>query len=222
MLAGPLFIGNRVAMSMQHYTQRVMDSILPLSVGDTLPKAFEEWTVTENVVDHETPDEICELCGQESLRYHFEIRNSLNDNRLWVGSQCILKFGLSVFEDGRVLSPGDAKKKVHRIMAQMQQDACIRALQRVAAAEKNEILANAIEYFRKHKYLSPKQAFVVFWRLNHHRIDHNPSFFKIDLKHDRFKAQLLQMAGTRVHVLWPALTSSQREMAKRFGHSAPE
>ena len=209
-------------MSMQHYTQRVMDSILPLSVGDTLPKAFEEWTVTENVVDHETPDETCELCGQESLRYHFEIRNSLNDNQLWIGSQCILKFGLSVFEDGRVLSPGDAKKKVHRIMAQMQQDACIRALQKVAAAENSEILANAIEYFKKHKYLSPKQAFVVFWRLNHHRIDHNPSFFKIDLKHDRFKAQLRQMEGTRVHVLWPALTSSQREMANRFGHFAPE
>lgn len=206
---------------MEHYSQRVRESILPLSVGDTLPKAFEEWTVTEQVVDHGSPQEVCELCGQESLRYHFEIRNSLNRNTLWIGSQCILRFGLSVFENGRILSAGDAKKKIHRIMDQMRQDACIRALEALATAERNEILSNALAYFKKNKYLSPKQAFVVMWRLKQNNIDHNPSFFKIDLKHDRFKAQLREMEESRVHVLWPALSSSQREMAWRFGHSAP-
>lgn len=206
---------------MDHYSQRVRSSILPLSVGDTLPKAFEEWTVTENVIDHETPQETCELCGQESLRYHFEIKNSLNANTLWIGSQCILKFGLSVFESGRLLSPAAAKKKINRIMDQMRQDACIRALQALAFAEKNEILSNALQYFKAHKYLSPKQAFVVLWRLNRHGIDHNPSFFRVDLKHERFKSQLRDMESGRVQVLWPALTSSQREIAQRFGHGPP-
>lgn len=206
---------------MQHYSQRVRDSILPLSVGDTLPKAFEEWSVTDNVVDHEIPQETCELCGQESLRYHFEIRNSLTKNTIWVGSQCILKFGLSVFENGRALSSEGAKKKINRIIDQMRQDACIRALERVAEAEKNEILTNALNYFKKNKYLSPKQAFVVLWRLNKHEIEHSPSFFKIDLKHDKFKAQLRQMELSRVRVLWPALSSSQREIAIRYGHTPP-
>lgn len=206
---------------MEHYSQRVRNSILPLSIGDTLPKAFEEWSVTENVVDHETPQETCELCGQKSLRYHFEIRNSLNKNTIWVGSQCILRFGLSVFENGRVLSSEDAKKKISRIMDQLRQDACIRALERVAEAEDDsEILTNALNYFKKNKYLSPKQAFVVLWRLNKHRIDHSPSFFKIDLKHDRSKAQLREMES-RVRVLWPALSSSQREIAIRYGHTPP-
>lgn len=206
---------------MQYYSQRVKDSILPLSVGDTLPKAFEEWSVTEHVIDHETPQETCELCGQESLRYHFEIRNSLNRNVFWIGSQCILKFGLSVFDNGRILSPKDAQKKINRIMDQMRQDACIRALEKVAEAEDNDILANALNYFKKNKYLSPKQAFVVLWRLKKNRIDHSPSFFKIDLKHDKFKTQLRQMESSRVHVLWPALSSSQRDMAVRYGHTAP-
>lgn len=206
---------------MQHYSQRIRDSILPLSVGDTLPKAFEEWSVTDRVVDHETPEETCEFCGQESLRYQFEIRNTLNGNTLWVGSQCILKFGLSVFEKGRVLTPEQAKKKIGRMMDQMRQDSCIRALESLAASENNEILSNALRYFKQNKYLSPKQAFVVLWRLNKHKIDHSPSFFKIDLKHDRFKAQLREMEPTRVHLLWPALTSSQRAMAIRYGHNAP-
>jgi hypothetical protein len=42
---------------MSRYTQRVCDSILPLSVGDTLLKASEEWYFTEEVVDHEQPSD---------------------------------------------------------------------------------------------------------------------------------------------------------------------
>jgi hypothetical protein len=106
-------------------------------------------------------------------------------------------------------------------MEQMRQDACIRALEKVAETEKNAILTNALNYFKKHKYLSPKQAFVVLWRLKKHEIDHSPSFFKIDLKHDKFKAQLRAMELSRVHVLWPALSSTQREIAVRFGHAPP-
>jgi len=208
-------------MQMQFYSQRVRESILPLSVGDTLPQAFEEWSVTDQVIDHETPHETCELCGQEALRYQFEIQNSLNGNRLWIGSQCIHKFGLSVFENGRVLSPELAKKKINRLMEQMRQEACIRVLEAVALAENNGILLNAVQYFKSHKYLSPKQAFVVLWRLRRNGIDHNPSFFKIDLKRNRFKSQLQGMETSRVHVLWPALTSSQREIAFRFGHPPP-
>lgn len=74
------------------YSQRVRDSILPLSVADTLPAAFAEWSFTENTVDHETPIETCELCGQQDLRYHFEIANPYTEAALWVGSHCILQF----------------------------------------------------------------------------------------------------------------------------------
>jgi hypothetical protein len=67
------------------YTQRVRDSILPLSVADTLPKAFEEWRFTGHTHDHEEPIETCKLCGQEGLRYHFEIQNDFTGNSLDVG-----------------------------------------------------------------------------------------------------------------------------------------
>ena len=82
------------------YSQRVRDSILPLSVADTLPAAFAEWSFTENTVDHETPIETCELCGQQDLRYHFEIANPYTEAALWVGSHCILQFDVAVMENG--------------------------------------------------------------------------------------------------------------------------
>lgn len=206
---------------MDHYSQRVRECILPLSVGDALPQAFKEWSVTDRVVDHGSPCETCELCAQESLRYQFEIRNRLNGRTLWVGSQCILKFGVSVYENGRALSTEHARMKLNRLMEQMRLDCCIRALENLAVAEKNAILSNALAYFKAHQYLSPKQAFVVLWRLQRNQIDHNPRFFKVDLRHDRFRAQLREMDESRVHVLWPALSASQREIAQRYGHKPP-
>ncbi len=206
---------------MSTYPQRVRDNILPLSVGSTLPEAFEEWSFTERTEDHEQPIETCQLCEQEALRYHFEIRNSLTNKILWVGSQCILKFGLSVFESGRRLSESDTKKKLERLMQQMRLESCMRALEKLAIAEKNKILSNALLYYRKNKYLSPKFAFVVLWRLRSNKIDHSPSFFKINLKRDKYQNDLRGMSLGHVHTIWPALSSSQRDMAIRMGHSAP-
>ena len=206
---------------MQTYPQRVRDNILPLSVGRTLPEAFEEWSFTERTVDHEQPTETCELCDQEELRYHFEIQNALTHKCLWVGSQCILKFNLSVFEEGRKLSAADSKKKLDRLMQQMRLESCIKSLQKLANSENNAILENALAYYQKNKYLTPKYAFVVLWRLQAQRIDHSPSFFKINLKKEKFKNDLRSMQPSHVHVIWPALSSTQRNMALVMGHAAP-
>jgi hypothetical protein len=206
---------------MTTYSQRVLDNILPLSVGDTLPSAFEEWSFTERTEDHEQPIETCQLCEQEDLRYHFEIKNALTGHTLWVGSQCILKFGLSVFENGNRLSEGDAKKKLERLVQKMRLESCVRALENLASAESNAILANALDYYKKKKALSPKYAFVVLWRLQSNRIDHSPSFFKINLKRSKYQQDLRTMKLSHVHAIWPALSLSQRQMALRFGHSPP-
>lgn len=206
---------------MQAYSQRVRDSILPLSVADTLPKAFGEWRFTGNCEDHEQPIETCELCGQEGLRYHFEIFNSLTNHSLEVGSHCILQFDVAVYEGSRRLSPGEAKKKLDKLTQLMRLESCLKALDRLAHAENNEILSNALSYYRKNKKLTPKQAFVVFWRMRVNRIDHSPSFFNITLKEKRYQNDLEEMRTERVHYFWQALTSSQKKKALELGHRPP-
>ncbi|GLF16217.1 hypothetical protein ACM76R_30215 [Pseudomonas aeruginosa] len=206
---------------MQSYPQRVRDNILPLSVGSTLPEAFEEWSFTERTVDHEQPTETCRLCDQEQLRYHFEIRNALTQKTLWVGSQCILKFNLSVFENGRRLSSADTKKKLDRLMQQMRLNSCIKALEELAKKEENKILRSALDYYRKNKYLTPKFAFVVLWRLQANQVDHSPTFFKINLKKTKYQQDLAKMSLSQVHVIWPALSSAQRIKALQLGHTPP-
>ena len=206
---------------MSSYPKRVWDNILPLSVGNNLPEAFEEWSFADVVRDHGQATETCELCDQESLRYQFEIRNEHTGRALWVGSQCILRFGVSVFEAGRKLSIKDTQKKLDRLTQKMRDDACLRSVHKLADAEGGSMLANAVRYYQSHGYLSPKFAFVVLWRLKENGIEHSPSFFKIALRRDQHKKDLQEMKLSNVHMIWPALSSSQREQAIRLGHRPP-
>lgn len=201
------------------YAQTVRNNILPLSVGDTLPKAFEEWSFTEIVKDHGAPTETCELCGQKELRYHYLIQNSLTGHSLWVGSHCILKFGLSVFENGRKLTPEQAKKKLDRLAQQMRLDSCIKALSIAAEKENSELLRNAIKFYQKNKWLTPKFGQVVLWRLKKDDVDHSPSFFKITLKRSVDKDQIREMEEFKLRSLWPALTSSQKSAVRKMRES---
>ncbi len=204
------------------YPQRVADNILPLSLAGTLPDAFKEWFFTDNIQDHETAEENCQLCDQEQLRYHFEIKNRITEKILWVGSSCILKFQVQVFERGTLLDAKAATKKLDELKKKMRLESCINALKKLAASENNNILSNALDFYTKNKYLTPKFAFVVFWRLSSNKIDHSPSFFKVGLNKDKYKKDLAEMPLDRVHMIWPSLSSSQRKLAISYGHTAPE
>ena len=201
--------------------KRIAENILPLSVSGSLPAAFREWHFTGNTVDHEVAEETCQLCDKEGLRYHFEIRNDRTGHRLDVGSECILKFNVAVFEKGRELTPDEARKALADRMRQMRLESCLRALERLAAAEENDILANALAYYRIHKALTPKFANVVFWRLQANDIDHDPSFFKVRLDKASYVADLAAMPPRNVQRIWKALTSAQRKKAAELGHVAP-
>jgi hypothetical protein len=203
------------------YSQRVRDSILPQSVAGTLPQAFAEWVFTENTVDHELPIETCQLCGQQELRYHFEIGNRYTQAALWVGSHCILQFDVAVLENGRRLSPDEAKRHLAKLTQKMQMEACIGALEKLAAREESPILSGALNYYRRNKKLTPKYAAVVFWKLQQFNIDHHPSFFQIELRRDQHIDDLRTMPTSRVHRFWGALTAAQRKKAIALGHGPP-
>ena len=71
---------------------------------DTFEKLLQQWKFNGECSDYRDDDaEVqnypdCELCGHESIRFGFTIKNELNNNELIVGSICITKFGLA-FED---------------------------------------------------------------------------------------------------------------------------
>lgn len=200
------------------YLNRVRDAILPLSVANTLNQAFAEWRFTDRVHDHGQQPVNCQLCMQEHLRYHFEIANPVTHKSLWVGSSCILRFDLSVYEGAERLSPEDAKKKLSRLTREMQMHSCVAALTELAHAEDNQILIRALQDYESKKYLTPRQAAVIFWKLKTHSIEHQASFFKVNLNKKIYQDQLKRLETFRVHNFWEALTPSQKEIAHSYGH----
>lgn len=207
---------------MDNYPQRSAENIIPLSVSNNLSEAFKEWYFTEKVEDHEIASEECGLCDQERLRYKFEIKNKYTNKNLWVGSSCILKFQVQVFDNGKLLDARASKKKLDEISRKMRLDSCINALTKLAEREKNDILSNALQYYLDNKFLTPKYAWVVFWKLDTHKIDYSPSFFKITTKKPNHKYDLSTMETSRVHLIWKALSSTQKAMAVNMGHTAPD
>lgn len=133
-----------------------------------------------------------------------------------------MQFDVAIYESGQRLSPEEAKKRLAKLTEQMRLESCISALEKLETAERSDILKNALIYYRKNKKLTPRQAFVVFWRLRHNRIDHSPSFFNITLRKKRYIADLEQMDTSKVHFFWSALTSSQRKQAIELGHTPPK
>lgn len=206
---------------MMNYPERVKEKILPLSVSDDLSIAFKEWQFTDEIYDHEFACKTCELCNQEGIRYHFKINNKSTKNSLWIGSNCILKFDIAVCEDDVILSKVNAKVKLNKLTNEMRFTSCVKSLENLIKLEKNDILRNALQFYKKNQYLTPKYAFVVLWKLNSNNIDYCPSFFKISLKKEKLKNDLKEMSINKIHMIWPALKPSQRKTALEYGHYAP-
>ena len=203
------------------YPQRVKERIIPLSVSSDIRQAINEWRFTDRVHDNGYAEEVCEFCGQESIRYQYEIENTNNLNRIWVGSSCILKFDVPVIFNGRRLDPTAAKTRLDNLAYEMRRQACITALEQLAASEASPALGSALKQYKQRRTLTPKQIALILWRLQHNKIDHHSSFFTVDLTKQRYKDDLKAMATWKVHQIWPALTSSQRKIAERLGHPPP-
>jgi len=72
----------------------------------------KEWEFNGNIIDHGNSNNTCELCEGENLRHHFQIENTKNKAKIWVGSSCIHKFDILVRNDeGIVIQDIEGKKK---------------------------------------------------------------------------------------------------------------
>ena len=74
------------------------------------------WVFAEKVQDRGGARASCGLCGQRNLRYVFLVRNPNSGCRMWVGSSCILKFGLTVLDGQTPLSPMQARTKLRHMI----------------------------------------------------------------------------------------------------------
>src|SRR3546814_5002106 len=81
---------------MSSWAERAAATLLPLSRASSLGPALREWSYTGRFFDLEARDGICELCGQQDLRYHFEIENSRSEEHT-SELQSLMRISYAVF-----------------------------------------------------------------------------------------------------------------------------
>lgn len=183
---------------------------------------FSQWYVTENVIDHLKCTAECDLCGKTNIRYHFEVKKIQSDQTKWVGSSCILKYGIIVYDkEGKVLDSIGAGRKLNDLQEKCRFETCIKSLEALAEAEENKYLGLALEFFKKNKYLSPKLAAIVAWRMKENNIDYSPSFFRISFKRHQYQVDFSMMPTWKAHTIWQMLSPSQQKFAEQF-HQPPK
>lgn len=204
------------------WASRAAASILPLSrEQNDLAIALKEWRYTGNFHDLEIAEETCELCSHPDIRYQFEIGNLHTEHTLLVGSECINRFGITATDDkGSTLSVAESKKKVGRDRRKLVEDARKRRVVNnlvalVSADEKFANFDSFLDYLQKRGAFTPKQMALLLWRMNANGIKYRPSDFKIILRRDREKDQILAMDDWQRDLLWPCLSSSQKKWLEK-------
>ena len=195
-------------------------NLLPLSAEkENFAIAIKEWFYTDNLIEYEEADQICELCEKDGLRYHFEIKNEIG-NTLWVGSSCIEKFGITIYdENGNEITENkeaylisQAKKKhVKDVLAKLN-----------ACTPRGAILGHSIrkldEYCIRNYELDgkfdAKMLNYLFQRLEYEKIRFRANCFKIDLRSDESKQMLLNLKMVRYNRIKGSLSASQRKYYK--------
>jgi hypothetical protein len=68
-----------------------------------------------------------------------------------------------------------------------------------------------ISYVQERGSFTPNQLSFLFWRLDAQAIEYSPSDFKLTIRKNREKDQLLEVADWKVKKLWKAMSTSQRQ-----------
>ncbi|MBL0145398.1 MAG: hypothetical protein IPP48_06215 [Chitinophagaceae bacterium] len=192
-------------------------NLLPLSEEkEDFKIALKEWIFTGEIVDHETPIETCELCEKDELRYHFEIKNQL-DNSLWVGSKCIEKFDITIFDEhgneitenkDQYLQKQARKKHIKLVFENLDKTD---GKGKTNDRNNKELDIYCIDRYNLEGKLDPKMLNYLFKRLDDENIFYDKRFFAISLKKEENKVKLLNLNGEQFERIKKALSLTQRK-----------
>lgn len=200
---------------MSGWAERAAAAIMPHSKSRAFAAALNEWAYTGRFFDLEATDGTCELCGQEDLRYHFEIENRETAASLLVGSECIKRFDIGgIDEQGRRIDAADTGRLVDKHRRGLVEDARKRrvmtALLKLEQKDSNFEARSFLEFVDDKGAFTPKQVAMLFWRLGSAGIEYRPTDWKVRMRRDSDYAQLRTMKPAAFKRVMAAATTAQR------------
>lgn len=203
------------------WASRAAANLLPVSREQhDLARALKEWRYTGEFFDLDTPSADCELCDHPDIRYQFQIRNLFTGEPLLIGSECINRFGITATdEEGRTLDAEGTRKKVasdrHKLIEDARRRRVIAALVALAHTDQEFDIRSFIDYLQDRGAFTPKQLSLLLWRLDRKGVPHEPKDFRLSIRRNREKSQLLALKDFELERMKPCLTSIQRNYLDR-------
>jgi hypothetical protein len=201
---------------MSNWAERASAALLPHSIAPTLGVAIREWFYTGNFLDLETNDGVCELCGQQDLRYHFEIENRQTQADLLVGSECIKRFDIGgVDEMGNRLDAATTGKLVDRhrrgLVENARKQRVMTALLKLGHAAPDFDAMSFIDFVDDKGAFTRNQVAMVFWKFDTFCIEYRPTDWKVRMRRDSDIGQLRTMKPAAFRRVYAALSGAQKE-----------
>ncbi len=176
--------------------------------------ALREWEHTGIVKDHLSATELCQLCEHSNLRYHFEILNRVTQATLQVGSSCIHKFDITVYDDGGNELVGKAKsEKLDAEISEKHREMMLEPLRSLWQADESsqDFIQLAVSSFNERSGFSPENLLKLFRLMEKHQIEYARQIYKVVLRSNQDKNELFAMKEDQLEFIWPGLSSSQRQ-----------
>ena len=179
-------------------------------------RAAKEWEFTGKVIDHEVTDRTCELCEGDNLRYHFEIKNKGNKNELMVGSTCITKFDITVWDDqgnevfGRRKKTTFLNKEIEKKKRELVLNA-LRGIWRKSKGSVRDEVESLGKIYKEGKALSPIHAIRLIKILQRYDAQIPSSSIKVGLRDHFAIYQALNLVEEDQLLLLSFLTSPQKK-----------
>ena len=200
---------------MNHWLETSKQNLLPLSKATSFAEALSEWQFTGNVYDYDGKDIECELCEHPDLSHHYEIRNTLNENRLLVVSSCILKFSEINVKDemGNLITEKEKRKEIlYDSLKKKLIEIMIEPLRKLWLIDKKNrlLIAPKAQQLKDDNGISPYALLFLFKRLEDNKIPYSPERYKVSLRSAQHKEELKTMERQDLDKIKLALSINQR------------
>lgn len=177
--------------------------------------ATKEWEFTGLVIDHLSSDNLCQLCEGENLRYHYEIINNKSKKTLNVGSSCIKKFDITVYDENSEEIYGKERDTyLKKLITKLQKKKCIEVLRSLWENANQEERENIEYYGNRYKTngkLSPDSLIQIFNIAEKYQINIKYGMFKVSLRSKYHMSSLLHEGDKNKEKILQCLTAQQRK-----------
>lgn len=200
---------------MSYWSEVSQKNLLPFSKEQSdFETALKEWEHTGVVVDHLYPVENCQLCEHANVRYHFEIINRETGAVLQVGSSCIEKFGITIYdEEGNKLRGGARGKKLKEEIKARQDEMMLEPLRRLWKVDEDsrEKVAWYVQEYQERGGFPPKKLLYLFSQMNNEGIDYTPHIYKVTLRSKMDREHLYRISEAERKLIWGSLSTAQKK-----------